>query len=383
MALQNDIIIAPISIYDVQRCFGRTYSDIGSLIIYSGIKKWAKYKPVRLALIDTTGQLNADNTWKNDATWWKATNGNCGITFGVSATVAQVKSAIDDQLTIWAYQRPQGGTTNPFRLIDFNHYNHNVPPPIYGVASTECIVSPGQQFTVTCLKSLAGGDNLVLSDIGQFDNFRFTIAIYLGSTLKLIHSSEETMGDVGQYGDIQLTIPYNDGVNGGYQGVLEAGTTYTCYVFLSSVNYSGYGNSVQAGTYIPLPYENFDNGIPPFTLTPRSYSQWMRIEADCSAPNSRIVNWKAYMYNSQRPATISLIDNAGNIVPGQSRNIDFNNGSHISTNPDGWLIQSSVNPSLGCEPFLMPAYDPESYRVKMIASGMPDAYAYIGHDIQE
>ena len=39
MALQNDIIIAPISIYDVQRCFGRTYSDIGSLIIYSGMQK--------------------------------------------------------------------------------------------------------------------------------------------------------------------------------------------------------------------------------------------------------------------------------------------------------------------------------------------------------
>ena len=50
------IISAPVSIYDVQQCFGSGRNDVGGLIANVNINKWAKYKPVRSATIDTVKQ---------------------------------------------------------------------------------------------------------------------------------------------------------------------------------------------------------------------------------------------------------------------------------------------------------------------------------------
>ena len=46
------IISAPVSIYDVQQCFGSGRNDVGGLIANININKWAKYNNLDLYAYD-------------------------------------------------------------------------------------------------------------------------------------------------------------------------------------------------------------------------------------------------------------------------------------------------------------------------------------------
>ena len=41
------MIVGPVSIYDVQQCFGTSRNDLGNQISNLDINRWAKYKPVK------------------------------------------------------------------------------------------------------------------------------------------------------------------------------------------------------------------------------------------------------------------------------------------------------------------------------------------------
>lgn len=49
MAYTNNIISAPVSIYDVQQALGKNSSDLGTLCVADNINMWARYKPQRAA----------------------------------------------------------------------------------------------------------------------------------------------------------------------------------------------------------------------------------------------------------------------------------------------------------------------------------------------
>ena len=364
-------ITPPVSIHDVQGAVSYGNSDLGGLITGGSINKWAKYKPVRLALIDTTGQLNNDKTRKSSATWWKANNGNCGITFRTYSSIADCKSAIDSKESVWGYERPGGGSTQPYRLVDFNYYNVMALPPTSDIATEQAVLQAGATCRIMAAKSPSTGDNITLADIGSFENYYFTVAIYDGTTLKLIHSQSNTFGEGGEAGDIELSIPYNDGVNGGYQGVLVTGVTYKVYPFLSSRKYTC-ATTAQLGTYIPLPHDNDNYGVQPCDLTATDASSWLRVEAYASGT---LVQWSAYCYHGGTPdATIRLTDAAGNPLSGQNVSYDFSfaNGTQVETNV--YRVNS------GLHVLQLPSPDSELYRVELVTTGM-HTIAVIGHDI--
>lgn len=153
MAYSDNVITAPVRMVDLQSALSSGSTDLGTLCRSNNINMWAKYKPVvRRNLIDTTGQLAAGNVWKTSAaieagghqneSWWKGDDTNHGLTpyfqtaswspaGFISALNALVESGrIDGDKNGWTYTRPSGGTASPYRMIDFNQYNHKAPNPI-------------------------------------------------------------------------------------------------------------------------------------------------------------------------------------------------------------------------------------------------------------
>lgn len=134
------------SVGDIETALGVSSGDLGTLCQSRRINKWAKYKPISYpSLIETTGQLNANLTWKSDATWWKGSNGTCGFeivtsprVWGAStADTSKSASTLESEANslaqwfanAWNYAfGPKGGTSSPFRQIDFNYYDHNAVP---------------------------------------------------------------------------------------------------------------------------------------------------------------------------------------------------------------------------------------------------------------
>ena len=112
-------LISPaVSIYDLQRAFGNSSPDLGTLCQASQINKFAKWKPFR----------NASIYFANDASRLSAAklkDFGCGI---VSCSRSQFASKYQDQ---WMHLYPRGkdgggaGVNEVYRLVDFNGYQQN------------------------------------------------------------------------------------------------------------------------------------------------------------------------------------------------------------------------------------------------------------------
>ena len=128
MGHTNVLITPPVNTADVSYVTRRGSNDVGTLCGNNPmINKWAKYKPVILAnVIDTTGQLNSNKTWKSTATWWRGTDGKCGLNVAVYNREYDLTQGFESD---WGYNPPTGGLAAPYRLIDFNYYNHNAQMP--------------------------------------------------------------------------------------------------------------------------------------------------------------------------------------------------------------------------------------------------------------
>ena len=117
-----------ISLDDVAEClkdyrvtkFGR---DVGVLCTSPNINKFAKYKPIRY---NTWGVLTKDQ-YKG-----MSTDAADGIYYGIKINGpinAEIgPNLVDIHDTEFEYIRPTGGAESPFRVLDFDGYNHNAQP---------------------------------------------------------------------------------------------------------------------------------------------------------------------------------------------------------------------------------------------------------------
>ena len=119
----EQLITAPVSIRNLQDCFGLGSCDLGTIITTANINMWARFKPVKLA---TVGLIT-------DA---QRASVNHGITLPDitrgSITAANVMDAAANAAE-WGYDRPTGGASEPFRLADFANtisqgYYHGAHP---------------------------------------------------------------------------------------------------------------------------------------------------------------------------------------------------------------------------------------------------------------
>ena len=201
MGYSNGIITAPVSVYDIRNAVSHSSGDIGTLISNGSINKWAKYKPVRNASIDTvSGQWDYNNNrWLTSATWWKG-SGNCGLSvqafteFGNSLSTPGtfMYKLINGQLP-WDYQRPGGGSQQPFRFQDFAQYNRNAIAPYGEIGATTIYVTQSWTAQIDWEVVYVDELNLRLTDIvvsgHSLSDFYLGLILWSGSTWYVFTSS--------------------------------------------------------------------------------------------------------------------------------------------------------------------------------------------------
>ena len=123
---EDKMVVAPVSIRDVQQCIGNGSNDLGTLIANGNINMWSRVKPVRYPSVGLITDAQRASV-------------NHGIAIpepvtGSSVTAALVQDAAAN-FNDWAYLKPTGGASQPFRLADFADtisigYYHGAQPPI-------------------------------------------------------------------------------------------------------------------------------------------------------------------------------------------------------------------------------------------------------------
>ncbi len=128
----GNTILAPVGLADICRVLRENTVDLGSLCRSRGINKWAKFKPVKMAELEFEDELNTTRDgWAKDSTWWRGTDGQCGIANIVLYSASQLKADTIADLfaSNWTYDPPTGGTTCPYRAEDFLRYRHTALSP--------------------------------------------------------------------------------------------------------------------------------------------------------------------------------------------------------------------------------------------------------------
>ena len=387
MANSGGIITAPIVMpTDIAAATGMPGTSLADSCTSVAVNKWSKYKPVKWRQIDTrvdpdsgVSVLDSYLRWKSNARWWKDTYGKCGIDFVTYNGIQAAKNAVDNDDYVWNRLAPTGGASEPFRLIDFNEYNHGALPPTTDIISSNALVKAGGKMVVQIIRTPYTGDNITFAEMPALANYYFTAAIFdTSGNFMFAWSGPKTVSNYDPAEDMGFEIPYAS-AEGGYGNLLTIGDTYKIYGFLSTKQYTG-SPSDMSGTCIPLPDGNTRYGLKPTSFKAIDDTKVVWINAWVNAGGDRIVKWIIRMYgNGQPTATIKLITTGGSDVPNQSHSIDFANATAIS-DPDlgnGWELHNNAFNTM-----LIPSGgNPEDYRVEFICTPF-DEIVGIGYEIQ-
>lgn len=113
---------------DMSQISSRNTFDLGRLCTHSNINKWAKYKPIHHSGLQILSE-SARTDRQGD-----------GEYYGVKIRMDSGDMASLHNVT-FAYNRPKGGASSPYRLSDFINengtagYNHLAKPSVYGSVS--------------------------------------------------------------------------------------------------------------------------------------------------------------------------------------------------------------------------------------------------------
>ena len=175
------ILTKPISIKDIGQTLGSASRDLGTLCSSQNINMWAKRKPFR---------YNAFHIPDADKEAIRAAC-NYGVGWTKYASGAEVISAMDADTLTWYKELPRGLSSNePYRLLDFDGYNHNAACPF--ALSAEQNIS--EQVTGTT--ELVGLEDSFLP--GDLLNYHFALTFKKGSSC-LTYVDPRTIGSIGQY----------------------------------------------------------------------------------------------------------------------------------------------------------------------------------------
>lgn len=234
---ETGIISAPVSIDDVKRALGESSNDLATLCKSENINMWAKYKPACYP------SPFPDN-------WYKARDGNYGISVPNYSNLESLYNAyfIDGDKNHdngYSYERPSGGSAEPYRLGDFRGYNNKATSPIYEFlvtarATSNSGVSGSCGFRVN---PPTGEDNRVnLGDIGITKDCYFGFALFKEGKPVYFRTESNPVSN----GNFQVQI-------GGNGSSLATGT-YVAIPFLSTAKYDNSDRpNFVVGSWYPIP----------------------------------------------------------------------------------------------------------------------------------
>lgn len=113
MSVENGIIKAPIRTSEVASCIGEPSLDVGTLCKSGRVNKFSRMKPiVKATVMELT---EADMLAAN---------------WGMDIRDTSITNVRANGISTWVYNQPTGGDNAPYRLLDFNGYNHYSTSPL-------------------------------------------------------------------------------------------------------------------------------------------------------------------------------------------------------------------------------------------------------------
>lgn len=162
MALPNTGITTSM----VASAIGASTNDVGTLCSHPNVNKWSRWKPVNMnSLTDRNHPF-------------------CGaiLPYTNSALILSYKD------TYWSYDKPNGGSTSPYRLGDFRGYDHTIKrsDDFFGIQS---ITDAGSNFAFNCY---FGGINSTTLCCPKFmpnlQNAYFGLSLFAGNEIDTINT---------------------------------------------------------------------------------------------------------------------------------------------------------------------------------------------------
>lgn len=239
----------PISISTIKTALGVNYNSVGQLCTSTAINKWSKHKPVALAKV----------TELSDSDFQLVNYGITVPSTGYSSLTAMV-NAIAAGSVDWAYQRPTGGiSVAPYRMLDFNKYNHSARAPIFSIGNTGSYcdgssVNLGIGFgrvlpnseTEIALDDLRAGGQSVSNTFGEM---YFGICLYDNATHSRCYASTSNV----KYKDMVLASISEVGVIvNGVSTPTSGSRRYIAFPFFSTIPFDSWTSSF-VGTMYPIP----------------------------------------------------------------------------------------------------------------------------------
>lgn len=212
MANSNGVITAPVSVNDVVTVLGASRYDVGYLCANRDkkINRWAKHKPVPMIGYDTT-ELT-----------YKGKDGDCAVVPPKFLTSrAQLIASLDDDSYEWVYKAPRGGESEPFRLTDFDGYDHFARSPFGHLLDMEFVLSTIEPIIIQAIAPNTFSDSsLKISDFVRSDlklgDWYFGVILH-NSTYTIIATSTRTMNEGNAW---QVDFGYiSTGFHGEYKAV--------------------------------------------------------------------------------------------------------------------------------------------------------------------
>lgn len=209
-------IEGPVSINDIKAVVGGT--SLITAIRSGNINKWSKYKPVKYGRGITRDQWDAaNNTWKENATWWRG-DGHCGLSFTAYSSLNVFLPLLKAGSLDWTYTRPSGGDADPFRIKDFAGYFHYALPPVgeLGMGDDATIyiqnVSQGVEAVFSFEVPSAGSENLTLANFSHkgvsLSQFYFGVCLWKGN-YTIVVTGTTRIGDAGD-ATARVVLGYSD-----------------------------------------------------------------------------------------------------------------------------------------------------------------------------
>lgn len=136
------LITAPVGVYDVQQVLATSDNDVGRLCVNTGINMWAKCKPINAGKVTPLDYEHSEQI-SNYHAGLSVVKANTEAAFISAVKAAFVNTQYQDKngdCVMVKYDRPQGGMVSPYRLSDFDGYNHTsildyVVPTTDGISS--------------------------------------------------------------------------------------------------------------------------------------------------------------------------------------------------------------------------------------------------------
>lgn len=237
MSHTSTTISAPVNaVADVQAVLGlSSTSTTGKESYLCGnthgqTNKWAKYKPIVMADFPT-----------RTGTYWKGTQGNCGLNFIKRTKMNNIISDYDGGSN-WDYMPPTGGSGRAYRIGDFDGYDHNAQCFVNGMTyPLSYAKGSATGITITMETRSVGSSSLSLANLGLDAKYFGVIVVGNGVTRLIEGTSQIPSGN-----QVSVLIP---------DATLTANITYKIYPIAItgySTSYTGNGTTNTSTTFSGL-----------------------------------------------------------------------------------------------------------------------------------